>query len=135
MQYAVCSIALLGTQDTKFKTIKRETLDTKHEAKLPTAYCLLPTAYLTSKPVFKPQPSHAMFSSPETERNRNTVLKMHDDSKRLAASKAVDFIGDARIVGLGTGTTTRFAIERMAELIHEGAEFCGVPTSNATADL
>src|SRR5262249_39564552 len=65
----------------------------------------------------------------------NTVLKMHDDSKRLAASKAVDFIGDARIVGLGTGTTTRFAIERMAELIHEGAEFCGVPTSNATADL
>jgi len=58
-----------------------------------------------------------------------------DDAKRLAAEKAVEYIGDARVVGLGTGTTTRFAIERMAQLIREGADFCGVPTSNATAEL
>ena len=56
--------------------------------------------------------------------------------KRTAAWEAVNYIGDGMVVGLGTGSTTRYAIERIAERIRkEELEIIGIPTSNATCEL
>jgi ribose 5-phosphate isomerase A len=51
--------------------------------------------------------------------------------KRLAAQRAVDFVASGMVVGLGHGSTTIFALRRIAELLHEGAlhDVLGVPTS------
>lgn len=56
-------------------------------------------------------------------------------AKRAAARAAADLVQTGMKVGLGTGSTFAFAIERLAERARdEGLEFAGVPTSKSTAD-
>jgi ribose 5-phosphate isomerase A len=57
---------------------------------------------------------------------------MTDDTKKRAAERAIEFVEDGHIVGLGTGSTTRFAIEGLARRVAEGLKITGVPTSIAT---
>jgi ribose 5-phosphate isomerase A len=57
---------------------------------------------------------------------------MSDESKRLAAERAIEFIQDGQIVGLGTGSTAKYAIEGIAAKVREGFKVTGVPTSLAT---
>jgi ribose 5-phosphate isomerase A len=45
--------------------------------------------------------------------------------KRKAAQRAVEFVEDGMVVGLGHGSTAAFAVERIAELLHAG-EFPGI---------
>ncbi len=52
--------------------------------------------------------------------------------KRKAAEKAVGFVEDGMTLGLGTGSTTFFAIEAIGELVRKGYELSGVPTSVAS---
>jgi ribose 5-phosphate isomerase A len=60
---------------------------------------------------------------------------MSDDPKRAAAERALEFVVNAGVVGLGTGSTARFAIEGIARLVRQGARLVGVPTSEATEAL
>ncbi|MEE8198885.1 MAG: ribose-5-phosphate isomerase RpiA [Thermoplasmata archaeon] len=55
--------------------------------------------------------------------------------KRRAAEAAVDRVEDGMVLGLGTGSTVRYAIERLGRRVAEGWELAGVPTSRATAEL
>ncbi len=56
--------------------------------------------------------------------------------KRAAARAAADLVRTNTTIGLGTGSTFAFVIERLAERIRdEGLRIAGVPTSKATADL
>ncbi|MBL8750395.1 MAG: ribose-5-phosphate isomerase RpiA [Planctomycetes bacterium] len=56
--------------------------------------------------------------------------------KRAAARAAADLVPTNTTIGLGTGSTFAFVIERLAERIRdEGLRVAGVPTSKATADL
>lgn len=57
--------------------------------------------------------------------------------KKLAAEKAVDEIKDGMIVGLGTGSTAKFAIEKLAQKIKDGQlkNIYGIPTSKRTETL
>jgi len=57
---------------------------------------------------------------------------MMDDAKKQAAEKAIEFVGDRQIVGLGTGSTSKFAIEGLARKVKEGLNIKGVATSIAT---
>lgn len=57
------------------------------------------------------------------------------DKKRAAAEKALEFVRDEMIVGLGTGSTTNFAIEGLGRLVKAGLRIQGVPTSVATEQL
>jgi ribose 5-phosphate isomerase A len=57
------------------------------------------------------------------------------DKKRTAAERALDFVADEMIVGLGTGSTTNYAIEGLARMVEEGLKVQGVPTSVATEQL
>lgn len=51
--------------------------------------------------------------------------------KRRAAERAVDFVASGMVVGLGHGSTTIFALRRIAELLREGElrDVLGIPTS------
>jgi ribose 5-phosphate isomerase A len=55
------------------------------------------------------------------------------ESKRIAGYRAADMVEDGTIVGLGTGSTVFFAMERLAERIRDGLSVAGVPTSHQAA--
>jgi ribose 5-phosphate isomerase A len=55
--------------------------------------------------------------------------------KKIAAEAAVHRVKDGMVVGLGTGSTVRYSIEKIGRLVDEGLDILGVPTSEATADL
>ena len=60
---------------------------------------------------------------------------MNDEGKRKAARRAIEFVTAGQVVGLGTGSTSEFAIKALAELVREGLLITGVPTSEGAADL
>lgn len=60
---------------------------------------------------------------------------MSEEQKKLAAERGIEMIRENQIVGLGTGSTAKFAIEGLGRLVREGLAIRGVPTSNATRKL
>ncbi|MDD1767184.1 MAG: ribose-5-phosphate isomerase RpiA [Methanomassiliicoccales archaeon] len=57
------------------------------------------------------------------------------DEKKRAALKAVEWVKDGMIIGLGTGSTSYYAIEAIGKLVKEGHDLVGVPTSRNTESL
>jgi len=57
-----------------------------------------------------------------------------DELKQKAAFFAAGFIESGMVVGLGTGSTTQFALERLGELIRSGRliDVVGIPSSVRT---
>jgi len=53
--------------------------------------------------------------------------------KQSAAEVAVGLVEDGMIIGLGTGSTAKFAVEALGKRIKEGLHIVGIPTSEATA--
>ena len=62
-------------------------------------------------------------------------MKDLDQPKQQAAKRALDLIRDGQVIGLGTGSTAKFAIEGLGRLVREGLSVQGVPTSVATERL
>lgn len=60
---------------------------------------------------------------------------MNDDAKERSAERAIELVNDGDTVGLGTGSTARFAIEGLARRVQEGLRIQGVATSLATAKM
>ncbi len=58
-----------------------------------------------------------------------------DVAKRLAAQAAADLVPDAGVVGLGTGSTTRYFINEVGRLVSEGRKLSAVPTSRRSREL
>ena len=58
-----------------------------------------------------------------------------DQQKTLAGQKAVEYVHNGHLLGLGTGSTVRFFLDALGKRIQsEGLTIRGVPTSQATAD-
>lgn len=57
--------------------------------------------------------------------------------KQLAASKAVEMVKSGMVLGLGTGSTTRYAVEMIGEHLCDGRlrDIIAVPTSSGTEEL
>lgn len=55
--------------------------------------------------------------------------------KLNAGEKAVEFIKDGMLLGLGTGSTVFYTIRKVGELIKEGMKLKAVSTSSATSRL
>ena len=55
--------------------------------------------------------------------------------KALAAKAAVEYVKDGYVVGLGTGSTARYVVLALGELVKAGLTIKGVPTSRETAEL
>lgn len=60
-----------------------------------------------------------------------------ETQKKAAAEKAVERVESGMVLGLGTGSTTRYAIIKIGELWQAGTltDIVGVPTSSGTVEL
>jgi ribose 5-phosphate isomerase A len=66
------------------------------------------------------------------EQDDTEVLKL----KRAAAERAVELVEPGMVIGLGSGTTARFAIRRIAQLVQQDRlpGLLGIPTSRLAED-
>ena len=58
-------------------------------------------------------------------------MATQDELKQQAASRAAEFVESGMVVGLGSGSTSNFAVQRIAERIKSGElkNIVGVPSS------
>ena len=65
-----------------------------------------------------------------------TTLSKQDQAKQIVGRAAADFVEDGMRLGLGTGSTTAYALEAIGRRIaDEGLQVVGVPTSFAAERL
>ena len=57
------------------------------------------------------------------------------NEKQLAAEKSIEFIKDGITLGLGTGSTVFFLVNKLAELVKQGLHVKCVSTSEQTSEL
>lgn len=62
------------------------------------------------------------------------VILTQDELKKIAAYKAVEFVESGMVLGLGTGSTAKHAVDRIGELLRQGKlkNIVGIPTSKKT---
>ncbi len=58
-----------------------------------------------------------------------------EELKRIAAHRAVEYVRDGMVVGLGTGSTAKYAVEKLGDMVREGLDIVGIPTSLETEQL
>jgi len=58
-----------------------------------------------------------------------------DHLKKAAALKAIEFVRNGMVVGLGTGSTAKHLLVALGEQVKAGMKLRGVPTSKETATL
>lgn len=66
--------------------------------------------------------------------SRVHALSKQDELKQKAAWKAVEYVSSGMKLGLGTGSTAAFAVERVGDLLAKGElkDIIAVPTSIKT---
>ena len=57
------------------------------------------------------------------------------NEKKEVGEKAVEYVKDGMVVGLGTGSTVFYSISKLGQLVQQGLSIQGVPTSEQTAKL
>jgi ribose 5-phosphate isomerase A len=57
------------------------------------------------------------------------------NEKKEVGEKAVDFVKEGMVVGLGTGTTVLHTISKLGKLVQQGFYIKGIPTSKQTEKL
>ncbi len=62
-------------------------------------------------------------------------MSTQQDPKAVSGTYAANLVTDGMAVGLGTGSTARFAILRLGERVKEGLNIVAIPTSEASATL
>jgi len=58
-----------------------------------------------------------------------------DEAKRMAARRAVEFVEDGMLLGLGSGSTATMFIEELGARVKEGLRVRGIATSDASRQL
>ena len=59
---------------------------------------------------------------------------MEPDAPKLVAARALDYIRDGQVVGLGTGKAARAFIDALGERVQAGLRVRGIPTSRASEE-
>ena len=57
------------------------------------------------------------------------------NEKELVGVRAAEYIKDGMVIGLGTGSTAYYTIKKLGELVRNGLNIKGIPTSEQTAAL
>ncbi|MEE6451034.1 ribose-5-phosphate isomerase RpiA [Gottfriedia acidiceleris] len=60
---------------------------------------------------------------------------MNENVKQIVGEKAAEFVKDGMVVGLGTGSTVLYTIKKLGQLVQEGLNIKGIPTSIQTEKL
>ncbi len=58
-----------------------------------------------------------------------------DEAKRMAARRALEFVEDGMLLGLGSGTTSSIFIQELGERVKQGLRVRGIATSTASQRL
>jgi ribose 5-phosphate isomerase A len=58
-----------------------------------------------------------------------------DEAKRMAARRALAFVEDGMLLGLGSGTTSRMFIEELGARVKQGMRVRGIATSTSSRQL
>jgi len=61
------------------------------------------------------------------------TLSDRDRLKQASAERAIEYVKDGMIVGLGTGSTAYFVVEGLGQRVAQGLKIVGIPTSERTA--
>lgn len=71
---------------------------------------------------------------PSSPSSQPSVILTQDDLKKIAAYKAVEYVESGMVLGLGTGSTAKHAVDRIGELLRQGKleNIIGIPTSTKT---
>lgn len=67
------------------------------------------------------------------EEPRHILAADADAGKRAAGRRAAELVADGMCVGLGTGSTAAYFLDRLGERVLAGLRMVGVPTSERTA--
>ncbi|XP_021891263.1 probable ribose-5-phosphate isomerase 3, chloroplastic [Carica papaya] len=81
-------------------------------------------------------------SSPPTQHYKALFIRAkvvplsQDDLKKLAADKAVESVKSGMVLGLGTGSTAAFVVDKIGKLLSAGelSNIVGIPTSKRTEE-
>jgi ribose 5-phosphate isomerase A len=57
------------------------------------------------------------------------------NEKKVIGEKAIEYVKDGMVVGLGTGSTAYYFTSKLGELVQQGLNIKGVPTSKKTETL
>ncbi len=60
---------------------------------------------------------------------------MREHLKKIAGEKAAEYVRDGMVIGLGTGSTVKYTILKIGEMVKNGLEIIGIPTSRRTEQL
>lgn len=63
------------------------------------------------------------------------LLLEEEDMKKMAAEKAVEQVDNGMIIGLGTGSTVKYAIKKLGKMVNDGLKIEGIPTSLRTKKI
>ena len=55
--------------------------------------------------------------------------------KKMAGEKAVEYVEDGMILGLGAGSTVEYTLRKLGELVKDGLKIKGIPTSMHTRKI
>jgi len=58
-----------------------------------------------------------------------------EEMKKLAAEKAVEYVESGMTLGLGTGSTVEYALKKLGEMVKNGLDIKGIPTSMHTRKI
>lgn len=61
------------------------------------------------------------------------ALSQRDELKKASALRAIEYVKDGMVVGLGTGSTAYFVVEGLGARVAQGLKIVGIPTSERTA--
>nr|WP_317853502.1 ribose-5-phosphate isomerase RpiA [Neobacillus sp. Marseille-Q6967] len=62
----------------------------------------------------------------------NALLNVTDERKKESGEKAAEFIQNGMVIGLGSGSTVYWMLKKLGELVKQGLEIKGIPTSIRT---
>ena len=91
---------------------------------------------LASVNAFSPVALRSQYSIQSTALSMSTKLTQ-DELKKMVGYKAVDdYVKSGMVVGLGTGSTAYFAVERVGDLLKSGelTDIVCIPTSERTME-
>src|SRR5215210_3935688 len=64
-----------------------------------------------------------------------TETDRRDRLKRAAAQRAVEFVENGMVLGLGTGSTAACVVEALAHRVAQGLTVVAIPSSEHTAEM
>ncbi|KAL6504446.1 putative ribose-5-phosphate isomerase 3, chloroplastic [Orobanche gracilis] len=83
-----------------------------------------------------PTPAHLHLRAKFSIKSFSAPVLTQDGLKKLAAEKAVEYVRSGMVLGLGTGSTAAFVVDKLGALLKSGAltDIVGVPTSKRTQE-